>query len=146
MRRGPPRQFFFWLIHRVTIHPWCHIWPVGVHPCAPFCRSLSLPISWKRRFLHKRCRHILGIKIKIKQESVQKCLPTRSQDIGLSHNTFSKKGLQHGHYFIPPGTSTFQQVYPKQYSSYERRTSETCIRNTNWCYTKDRMVWKALNI
>ena len=62
------------------------------------------------------------------------------------HLYIQHKILVYGYYFITPaGLHKFQPVYPAL-SSYERRTLETCKRNTNWRYAKSRTVWGALDI
>ena len=92
--RGVPRRdFLFLFVRRGNISPCRYMRSVGEHPRAPFCRSLFIPISWKR--WHKWCRrHILGIKIQLKHKSVPNYIPARDQDIGLSSNAVSKKDIQ----------------------------------------------------
>ena len=57
------QSLFRLFIRRGKISPRCYMQYMGVHLRAPFCRSLSIPMSWNRR--HKLwCCHILALKAK----------------------------------------------------------------------------------
>ena len=49
-------------------------------------------------------------------------------------------------FFTPITYPKFQPVYPAWRRSSERQTLETCARNTEWPYTKIRMLWEDLDI
>ena len=77
-----------------------------------------------------------------------KYMPVCRQDIWPSPNAFSKKDWLTSiillHRKCCPNFN--QPVYPARSSSYERRTLETCARNTYWRYTESSMLWEAFDI